>query len=66
MRNLINKLHMQWRRLRDDESGATAIEYGIMAVGISIAIITTVLLLGPELNNTFNLVLTELQNAATP
>jgi pilus assembly protein Flp/PilA len=36
-----------------DESGATAIEYGLIAAGISIAIIVAVNGLGTTLNNTF-------------
>jgi len=36
-----------------DESGATAIEYGLIAAGISVAIIVTVQALGTKLNNVF-------------
>lgn len=36
-----------------DQSGATAIEYGLIAAGISVAIITVVQGLGTSLNNTF-------------
>jgi pilus assembly protein Flp/PilA len=36
-----------------DESGATAIEYGLIAAGISIAIITTVHNIGSKLTSTF-------------
>ena len=36
-----------------DETGATAIEYGLIAAGISVAIITVVQGLGTSLNNTF-------------
>jgi pilus assembly protein Flp/PilA len=36
-----------------DESGATAIEYGLIAAGISVAIISTVASLGTKLTNTF-------------
>ena len=36
-----------------DESGATAIEYGLIAAGISVAIITVVMGLGTKLNTTF-------------
>jgi pilus assembly protein Flp/PilA len=39
-----------------DESGATAIEYGLIAAGISVAIITVVGALGSKLNNTFGAV----------
>ena len=37
-----------------DESGATAIEYGLIAAGISVAIIVTVQGLGTKLANTFS------------
>jgi len=36
-----------------DESGATAIEYGLIAAGISVAIIAVLQGLGPKLNTTF-------------
>jgi len=36
-----------------DESGATAIEYGLIAAGISVAIIATVVGLGSKLKPTF-------------
>jgi pilus assembly protein Flp/PilA len=37
-----------------NESGATAIEYGLIAAGISVAIITVVNGLGSKLSNTFS------------
>ena len=37
-----------------DESGATAIEYGLIAAGISVAIITVVQGLGTKLSNVFS------------
>jgi len=40
-------------RFVKDESGATAIEYGLIAAGISVAIITVVHGLGSKLNTTF-------------
>ena len=40
-------------RFLKDESGATAIEYGLIAAGISVAIITVVQGLGSKLNTTF-------------
>jgi pilus assembly protein Flp/PilA len=36
-----------------DESGATAIEYGLIAAGIAVAIIATVQGLGTKLTSTF-------------
>jgi pilus assembly protein Flp/PilA len=44
-----------------DESGATAIEYGLIAAGISVAIITVVAGLGSKLNTTFTSVQTALK-----
>jgi pilus assembly protein Flp/PilA len=41
-------------RFAKDESGATAIEYGLIAAGISVAIITVVQGLGTKLSNTFS------------
>jgi pilus assembly protein Flp/PilA len=46
MKNLI-------ARFVKDESGATAIEYGLIAAGISLAIITIVNTLGGTLNSKF-------------
>ncbi len=40
-------------RFLKEDSGATAIEYGLIAAGISVAIIATVNALGTQLNNTF-------------
>ena len=40
-------------RFVKDESGATAIEYGLIAAGISLAIIAVVNGLGSKLNTTF-------------
>jgi pilus assembly protein Flp/PilA len=40
-------------RFLNDQSGATAIEYGLIAAGISIAIITVVNGLGTNLNDKF-------------
>ena len=40
-------------RLLHDDKGATAIEYGLIAAGISVAIIATVVGLGSKPNTTF-------------
>jgi pilus assembly protein Flp/PilA len=42
------------KRFAKDESGATAIEYGLIAAGISVAIITVVQGLGTKPNTTFD------------
>jgi pilus assembly protein Flp/PilA len=46
-----------------DESGATAIEYGLIAAGISVAIIAVVNSLGSQLNTTFSSVSSQLATA---
>lgn len=46
MKNLVS-------RFIKDESGATAIEYGLIAAGISVAIIAVVNGLGTKLTTTF-------------
>ena len=48
-------------RFVKDENGATAIEYGLIAAGISVAIIATVQALGTNLNTTFSAVSTALK-----
>lgn len=52
------------RRFAKDESGATAIEYGLIAAGISVAIITVVNSLGGKLNNTFTTVSDQLSGGS--
>ncbi|MBN8965079.1 MAG: Flp family type IVb pilin [Rhizobiales bacterium] len=56
MKNLIS-------RFAKDESGATAIEYGLIAAGISVAIITVVTTLGGQLNTTFKTISDKLTTA---
>ncbi len=46
-----------------DESGATAIEYGLIAAGISAIIIGQVNVLGGKLKNTFSNISTQLATA---
>jgi pilus assembly protein Flp/PilA len=45
-----------------DESGATAIEYGLIAAGIAVAIIAVVNGLGDKLQSTFQKVSDQLRN----
>jgi pilus assembly protein Flp/PilA len=49
------------KRFLSNESGATAIEYGLIAAGISVAIIAVVQSLGSGLNTTFTSVATALK-----
>ena len=48
------------KKFAADASGATAIEYGLIAAGIAVAIIVTVGLVGDNLAALFNNVATEL------
>jgi pilus assembly protein Flp/PilA len=54
----MNKLVLHFLK---DNSGATAIEYGLIAAGISIAIIAAVNALGSTLNEKFTSISTQLQ-----
>lgn len=54
MKNILEKF---WT----DESGATAIEYGLIAAGISLAIIAVVNGIGSNLNTKFNSINTSLK-----
>jgi pilus assembly protein Flp/PilA len=54
MKNLI-------ARFVKDESGATAIEYGLIAAGISLAIIAVVNGIGTNLNSKFSAINTSLK-----
>ena len=50
MRSQVTKSAIQLlRRFRSDEGGTTAIEYALIAAGISVAIITTVFGLGTQI-----------------
>ena len=48
-------------RFAKDESGATAIEYGLIAAGIAVAIVATVQTVGTDLKGMFGKVSTELK-----
>ena len=54
----MNKLVLRFLK---DNSGATAIEYGLIAAGISVAIIAVVNTLGTQLNTTFSSISTQLK-----
>jgi len=41
-------------RFKNDESGATAIEYGLIAALIAVVIITALTMMGGSLSNKFN------------
>lgn len=54
-----------FRNLLQDETGATAIEYALLAALIAVAIISTVTTLGGTLSSTFGTVNTKLSTANT-
>ncbi|MEX0697698.1 MAG: Flp family type IVb pilin [Dongiaceae bacterium] len=54
-----------FRRFANDESGATAIEYGLIAALVSVVIIGALTALGNALDGIFNEVATELNTAIT-
>jgi pilus assembly protein Flp/PilA len=51
MEALMSKLLVRFAK---DQAGATAIEYGLIAAGIAVVIITAVKLVGTNLTTTFN------------
>jgi pilus assembly protein Flp/PilA len=51
------------RKFFNDESGATAIEYGLIAALVSVAAIVALTALGTELRDIFNTVSTTLSDA---
>jgi len=50
-------------KLIRDEAGATAIEYGLIAALIAVAVMSTVSGLGSQLNNTFSKTSSQLNTA---
>jgi pilus assembly protein Flp/PilA len=54
-----------FRRFIDDESGATAIEYGLIAAGIAVAIIVAVNTVGTDLSSLFGRVSAKLNAGGT-
>ncbi|MEZ5682240.1 MAG: Flp family type IVb pilin [Erythrobacter sp.] len=53
------------RKLANDESGATAIEYGLLVALIAIAAIASLQAVGNELSTTMNKVSTTMSNGNT-
>jgi pilus assembly protein Flp/PilA len=61
-RAMLQKLGCLAKAFAKSESGATAIEYGLIAAGISVAIIAVVNGVGTQLNVTFTRVKTSLSS----
>ena len=58
----MEKMMSAAKRFWQDESGVTAIEYGLIAALIAVGIITAVSTIGDDLAAAFNKVATELPN----
>ncbi len=56
MKHMIAKFVSTWRALARDESGATAIEYGLLASLIALGIVTGATALGKGLDTLFTTV----------
>lgn len=54
-----------FKNLMQDESGATAIEYGLIAALVSVAAITALQAMGTSLTEIFGVVSNELEDAAS-
>jgi pilus assembly protein Flp/PilA len=52
-------------RFLKDDSGATAIEYGLLAALIAVALITSVSLLGSTIATQFSTIASKIENAGT-
>lgn len=59
-------MYSLFRTFLREESGATSIEYGLIAAGIGVALITLVGQVGTEISNIFGGVYTDLQGFNTP
>lgn len=57
------KLIAKLQAYANDESGATAIEYGLIAGGISLAIVASVFAFGDDLQGVFETIGTAMDNA---
>ncbi|MDO8771167.1 MAG: Flp family type IVb pilin [Burkholderiaceae bacterium] len=57
----MNKVFLATRKFLSDEEGVTAIEYGLIAALIAVAVIATVYLVGVQLNTVFKQIQTCLE-----
>lgn len=61
---MLNKLVAKYQAWKTCTKGATAIEYGLIAGGISLAIVAAVFAFGNSLSSLFNNVSTKMNQAA--
>lgn len=64
LRDVIRVAKAKARAIAGDESGVTAIEYGLIAAAIAVAIIVAIFALGEDISEMFTSVSTEVQNAS--
>ena len=64
--NIYLALQTVGNKLRREETGATAVEYGIMVAGIAIAVIVAVFALGGQLNGMFQDVSDKIDGIVVP
>jgi pilus assembly protein Flp/PilA len=62
---MITKLIAKVQGFIMSDEGATAIEYGLIAGGISLAIVAAVFAFGGDLRNVFNAIGTSMQSVST-
>lgn len=60
----MGKFFLSIRRFLRDEGGVTAVEYGLIAALIALAVIVTVYLVGQQLNTVYQQILNCLKNEA--
>lgn len=59
-------MHNMIQKFLQDERGATSIEYGLIAAGIGVAVITLVGQVGTEVQSIFQDILTRLEGFTPP
>lgn len=61
----MNKVFLATRKFLSDEEGVTAVEYGLIAALIAVAVVATVYLVGQQLKTTFDKIRTCLLTPST-
>lgn len=60
----MKQLYLATRKFLRDEEGVTAIEYGLIAAGIAVAVIVVVYAIGTQLDTKFQEICTKLKGSA--
>lgn len=64
MNGIVNFAHRHIAKFRKNDEGVTAIEYGLIAGAIAVAIIAVLLILGEDINTLFENTSAALQQAS--